>query len=253
MNGKPKGNFTLIELLVVIAIIAILAAMLLPSLNKARDAAKGVACRSNLKQIGMGWTLYATDSNDYILGYRGWTMSNENGKWGGFWANTLLGDGYLGKTPTGWGDPPKTGSAMVFVCPNDPKPLEVNMMGRLKLSFGYNNRLGDSSGGTAAECALRINQIARYGTKITVAADCWKYAQTRFTQNGDIDWYTRTIYKQGVNLKPYNAHSYGMNRLRQDGGVSGESSIYWNSYSALFDLWNDTNNWYIVELTQNVD
>ncbi len=93
--SNRKKRFTLIELLVTVAVIAILAGMLLPALNKARDTAYSASCISNLKQLGTGMEMYVGDNDDFYP-LQSYTIPGaEAGQNTAFWPRTLADGKYI--------------------------------------------------------------------------------------------------------------------------------------------------------------
>jgi prepilin-type N-terminal cleavage/methylation domain-containing protein len=98
---KRRRRFTLIELLVVIAIIAILSAMLLPALTRARGTAKAAVSLSNLRQVGLSLATYSADHNDYLPAK--YDINNDG--WNQFWNTCLIMNQYLPRATTASGVP----------------------------------------------------------------------------------------------------------------------------------------------------
>jgi prepilin-type N-terminal cleavage/methylation domain-containing protein/prepilin-type processing-associated H-X9-DG protein len=167
---KPRRHaFTLVELLVVMGLIGTLMSLLLPAVGKARAAGRATACLSNLRQMGLAWSMYTSENKGRLLPYVWNTPGTPDVSWNGYWpgmldAYAVRGEGLLCPTaqePTnvaagrGYGNANHAWSGRPLTPGNG---LKISNVLYREGSFGM-NRYTNAGGFTADGRAMRITDL----------------------------------------------------------------------------------------------
>ena len=212
-GGVKQSCFTLIELLVVIAMIAILAAILLPALNSARERGRVAACVNNLKQQANILNFYADDSDDYLPPAWSAQIKTYYGS-RGFWCDILAESGYF----PGWVDVGGSGDeavaksnadgpAAILICPSDPSPYKLVNAKMIFSSYGMNDKYGSTM-----DLYLKRGRISR-ASSAPMTGDSWGGPETLVHQ------YHGMITSGNLQSGNYPAHKNTINASFFDGHV----------------------------------
>ncbi len=208
---RRKTKFTLIELLVVIAILAILAGMLLPALNSAREKARRISCTSNLKQFGLAINSYCTDADGFFMPTGLYSVNDWTWGYGLYNMKYMTGDPKMWRCPTA--DAVLKGAEFHKNFLNTAGNYPANFQ---YIAYGYNNiTVGQIASGVkdSSNVAYGVSTHPVKQSKMKMFSTCMILAETINGDNGT------HVTGNGSTAK-HDLHDNGANLLWADFHVS---------------------------------